>query len=186
MIWTGCSISIKRGGSRKHSAVFCPFLGMVQDRGEIQKSHKQDTKIVGSSRKRVTSFIRHSLSWMLLYCTYFSLINALCTHMAFKRRKRKSNIEKIFRWDIIKIHAITHFSADIKRGGSTQEYSAELFENLHQQVAKRPYRISNKRATDTDLFIFNYHERGLMLSLMREFANYKSSVTRETYWTEVC
>lgn len=64
-----------------------------------------------------------------------SLIDALCKDMTFKRRKKKSKTETFFRWDIIKIHAITHFSADIKRGGSTQEYSAELFENLHQQVS---------------------------------------------------
>lgn len=60
-----------------------------------------------------------------------------------------------------------------------------LFSCIFCKVAKRPYRISNKRSSDTDLFIFKYHERGLLLSLMSEYANFKNPETRDTYWTEV-
>lgn len=78
-----------------------------------------------------------------------------------------------------------------------------MFENLHQivsdgfdlvftdiecnvlQVTKRPYRGSNKRARDISLFIFKWHERHLLLSIMREFANSRESKIVETYWTQV-
>lgn len=40
-----------------------------------------------------------------------------------------------FIWDIVKLHKISHCSADIERSGSTQHYSAELFENLHKSVS---------------------------------------------------
>lgn len=38
-------------------------------------------------------------------------------------------------WDIIKVHAITHYKKDIIRSGSTFQYSAEKYENLHQKVS---------------------------------------------------
>lgn len=37
-------------------------------------------------------------------------------------------------WNTIKVHAMSHYRQDIERSGTTQHYSAELYENLHQIV----------------------------------------------------
>lgn len=58
----------------------------------------------------------------------------LTTNMSFKHNQKKTKEVTIFKWDIIKIHAISHFAADIKRSGATSQYSAEVYEFLHQQV----------------------------------------------------
>lgn len=37
-------------------------------------------------------------------------------------------------WDMVKVHAISHYKKDIVLSGTTYHYSSELFENLHQKV----------------------------------------------------
>lgn len=52
-----------------------------------------------------------------------------------KISSHKDSDKKQFDWDLIKVHAISHYKEDIKRSGSTRHYSAELYEHLHQKVS---------------------------------------------------
>lgn len=136
---TGGAISSEGCGSWKNCEMLCILLELVQLCCEIQMPHRQDTKSNGPRRKKVRLFKKIFFLSCTIFCRLFEtkvcrLIEELCTEMSFLRRNNKTKKEKIFKWDIIKVHAITHFSADIRRGGCTQEYSAEMFENLHQEV----------------------------------------------------
>lgn len=69
-------------------------------------------------------------------------------------------------WSFPKIHAIHHYSQDIRRGGATEEYSADMWENLHKTLMKGPYRGSNYKKVENQLM--NHHAEVWSLSALRE------------------
>jgi len=70
-------------------------------------------------------------------------------------------VEQKSSWRIVKVHAIYHYVADIMRGGITKEYSAELWESLHKNIMKNPYRGSNKKRTEDQILNHHTHQWSL-------------------------
>jgi len=64
-------------------------------------------------------------------------------------KEQKSN------WKIVKVHAMYHYVDDIRRAGNTSEYSADMWESLHKNLMKNPYRGSNKKNVTSQ--ILNHH-----------------------------
>ncbi|CAI5940240.1 unnamed protein product [Closterium sp. NIES-65] len=48
-------------------------------------------------------------------------------------------------WNFIKMHLISHYMDCIERAGLPEHYCAQLYEHLHIEFIKNPYRASNKR-----------------------------------------
>jgi hypothetical protein len=51
-------------------------------------------------------------------------------------------------WKFPKMHLLTHYTECIRRGGLTVHYNANLYEHLHIDILKKPWRRSNKRNVD--------------------------------------
>lgn len=64
-------------------------------------------------------------------------------------------------FDIIKVHAMSHLSDSIRRSGGPSEYLTDLYEHLHIQLMKIPYRGSNKK--DYAKQMTKYHLRLLAI-----------------------
>lgn len=81
------------------------------------------------------SFPLFCFSLFLSFVLFFRLVTLLRTNMT--PGKIEVNLDpqkKLFDWDLVKVHAISHYREDITRSGSTHHYSAELYEHLHQKV----------------------------------------------------
>lgn len=61
-------------------------------------------------------------------------------------------------WNIPKVHAISHFVSDVKRGGITSNYSAECWEHLHIETVKNAWRRSNKKDVEDQIIEFNFEK----------------------------
>lgn len=48
-------------------------------------------------------------------------------------------------FNLVKIHAMRHFSDAIRRSGSPFEYNTNMYEHLHINLMKSAYRSSNRR-----------------------------------------
>lgn len=48
-------------------------------------------------------------------------------------------------FNLVKIHAMKHYSSSIRRSGAPVEYSSNMYENLHIALVKTAYRASNKK-----------------------------------------
>ncbi|CAI5990599.1 unnamed protein product [Closterium sp. NIES-64] len=48
-------------------------------------------------------------------------------------------------WNIIKVHLVSHYIDAIRRARIPEHWCAQLFEHLHIEYVKNPYRASNKR-----------------------------------------
>lgn len=79
---------------------------------------------MGSLQPSVKYYLLLTDSWIV-----FSLLADLRKYLRYTNAKG-NNVD----WDVVKVHAISHFREDIMRSGTTQHYSAELYENLHQTV----------------------------------------------------
>lgn len=86
---------------------------------------------------------------------HYSLVDYLKKHFS----KQPSS------WNIPKIHAMIHYREDIIRGGATQEYSAEMWENSHKTVMKAPYRKSNKKNIESQ--IMNHHSMTWSITMLK-------------------
>lgn len=60
-------------------------------------------------------------------------------------------------FNTVKVHAVNHYSACIRRSGTPIEYSANIYEQLHIQLMKLAYRASNKRNSTEQ--IINHNRR---------------------------
>ncbi|CAI5461430.1 unnamed protein product [Closterium sp. Yama58-4] len=49
------------------------------------------------------------------------------------------------KWQLIKVHALTHLPYALETRAVPEEYSTNLFEHSHVRLVKRPYRSSNRR-----------------------------------------
>lgn len=78
----------------------------------------------------------------------------------------KTNMPQTSDWAFPKIHAISHYSSDIKRGGETSEYSADMWENLHKTLMKNPAKGSNFKNVENQLM--NHHSESWSLSALIE------------------
>lgn len=106
-----------------------------------------------------------------------------------------------FNWNINKIHAIAHLKADIQRSGSTHQFNAELYENLHQkvqsvfiiihliyshsasiQVVKQPHRLGNKRKKESSTFLMKKHNRSYVLAVIKRYVDIEKPKSRESNW----
>ncbi|CAI6012420.1 unnamed protein product [Closterium sp. NIES-65] len=54
-------------------------------------------------------------------------------------------------WNFIKMHLISHYIDSIRRSGLPEHYSAQLYEHLHIEYIKNPYRASNKRSVNSQI-----------------------------------
>lgn len=59
--------------------------------------------------------------------------------------KRSLRDEQTSSFNLVKVHAMLHFSDSIRRSGSPFEYSTNLYEHLHINLMKTAYRSSNRR-----------------------------------------
>ena len=71
-------------------------------------------------------------------------------------------VQEFSRWQksefqIVKIHAMSHYSQAIRRSGSPFEYSSNMYEHLHIALMKTAYRASNKK--DYHSFIVKHNRR---------------------------
>lgn len=96
-------------------------------------------------------FIFGTLIWLFV-------ISSLVDHLVKYLPTQTSN------WQLPKIHAMTHYYEDIKRGGVTSEYSAEMWENLHKTLMKGPYVGSNHKNVEGQLM--KHHEVGWSLTIL--------------------
>ena len=48
-------------------------------------------------------------------------------------------------FNLVKVHAMIHYSSSIRRSGAPIEYTSNMYEHLHIALMKIPYRASNKR-----------------------------------------
>lgn len=53
----------------------------------------------------------------------------------YPAKENNKTVIREWKWDVIKVHAISHFIGDIERSGATKHYSAESYEHLHQKVS---------------------------------------------------
>ena len=60
-------------------------------------------------------------------------------------------------FQIVKSHAMSHYSQAIQRSGSPFEYSSNMYEHLHIALMKTAYRASNKK--DYQSFIVKHNRR---------------------------
>jgi len=107
-----------------------------------------------------------NLKFDKLIYIYFRLVQ----HLLLNMPEQKSS------WRLVKIHALSHYADDIRRGGVTSEFSAEMWESLHKTLMKQPYRGSNKKNTDSQ--IMAHHARQWSVNQMNTLVD-NSTVTEE-------
>ncbi|CAI5952695.1 unnamed protein product [Closterium sp. NIES-64] len=55
------------------------------------------------------------------------------------------------KWRFIKMHLISHYIDSIRRAGLPEHYSTQMFEHLHIEYIKNPYRASNRRTATAQI-----------------------------------
>jgi hypothetical protein len=81
--------------------------------------------------------------------------------------------EQKTQWRFPKMHLSTHYSDCITRGGVTIQYNANLYEHLHINIVKRPWRCSNKR--DATGQVAAHWSRGQLLHSLEDSTGDRSS-----------
>lgn len=87
-------------------------------------------------------------------------------------------------WNLPKIHAVQHYSENIRRAGETSEYSSDMWESLHKTLMKGPARGSNFKNIEPQLM--NHHSESWNLyNLIEEIEDDDDAAEDESVETEV-
>jgi len=128
------------------------------------------TDVVKHGQRSVSYDRRNFLDDNVVFCflIFYRMVQYLTNYMPEQKTS----------WRIVKIHALSHYADDIRRGGITSEYSAEMWESLHKNLMKRPYRGSNKKNT-SDQILTKHAQQWSINQLKNEVENISQSVDEE-------
>ncbi|CAI5503539.1 unnamed protein product, partial [Closterium sp. Naga37s-1] len=95
------------------------------------------------------------IAGIVAYIEWYSYCARVSEHTEASLRQLKLMASRMLRgleaftqssnWNIIKVHLVSHYIDAIRRAGLPEHYCAQLFEHLHTEYVKNPYRASNKR-----------------------------------------
>jgi hypothetical protein len=112
-------------------------------------------------------------TWYMYACRKSSYTEGDIDHLQELTRKLIYGMIIVFgefqksEFKLNKVHTMLHFVDDIKRGGPTSQYSANLWEHLHIHKVKTPYRASNAR--DANKQIFESNSNAELLDELEDF-----------------
>jgi hypothetical protein len=115
----------------------------------------------GMIEEKFSHVFKSYYEWYIHACRKPSYTQCDIDHLHILTKKLISEMVTVFgdyqksNFKLNKVHAMLHYAEDIKRGGPTSQYSANLWEHLHIHRVKAPYRASNSKDTSKQIFDAN-------------------------------
>ncbi|CAI5465917.1 unnamed protein product [Closterium sp. Yama58-4] len=116
-----------------------------------------------SPRGRATRLPQAQMDAIATYIVWYTYCARTSEHTTASLRDLKHKAERMItalvvafltqasKWRFIKMHLISHYIDSIRRAGLPEHYSTQMFEHLHIEYIKNPYRASNRRTTTSQI-----------------------------------